>query len=331
MQKFIIKCSFFLVVILLFLNDSFLPVDTYTYRPWEALRYSTNPHAYFYPNQELTSTSVGDLCYYTQFAVKKNENWKTDKLGYRNDFFVRKANVLLIGDSYVAGSSLPQDSTLTNMLHSELNVPIYNMAPASFSDFLYQLHKKVIEKPQTIIFSKVEVVIPRALEVLHDDQESHQATIWRDRLSRNYLKLFLKARLNDSHGNGIRGQSDSSMFFLHGTKIKCPNDQIDKIAQRIISYKETCDSMGINFIFLPMPTKESVYFDKIPLKRQPDFLFNLCDILSNKGVQTINTLEVFNEYRKSNEQLIYHLDDTHWNRFGVELISSEISKRILAH
>jgi len=44
----------------------------------------------------------------------KRENWITDKLGYRNDTFVQEADILFIGDSFIAGSGLSQDQTISS-------------------------------------------------------------------------------------------------------------------------------------------------------------------------------------------------------------------------
>ena len=64
--------------------------------------------------------AVGDLCHHTEFEIEKDIRWKTDKIEYRNDSFVNKADVLLIGDSFFIGTSLSQDSTITNILREKL-------------------------------------------------------------------------------------------------------------------------------------------------------------------------------------------------------------------
>ena len=79
------------------------------------------------------------------------------------------------------------------------------------------------------------------------------------------------------------------------------------------------------FLYVPMPNKESVYYDFIPLNKQPDYLFKLDSILKEANVSTINTLEIYNNYRKINSALLYHLDDTHWNSKATDLVSKEIA------
>ncbi len=90
--------------------------------------------------------------------LKKSELWITDEIGYRNNKFIEDPDVLLIGDSFILGSSLSQDSTLTNLLMAKFNYKLkfYNLAPASFIDFKVLFDNKIIKKPKLIIFSMGE-------------------------------------------------------------------------------------------------------------------------------------------------------------------------------
>ena len=57
---------------------------------------------------------------------------------------------------------------------------------------------------------------------------------------------------------------------------------------------------------------------------------NLDSILKENDVKTFNVLQLYNDYRQSNTKLLYHLDDMHWNPNGVQLVSKEIAKTIIA-
>jgi alginate O-acetyltransferase complex protein AlgJ len=153
--------------------------------------------------------------------------------------------------------------------------------------------------------------------------------VFKDKISRLYSLQYVKSRVNGEHGKGVQGIIDSTMFFLNGKEQNYHYDKIIDVAITIQSYKEYCDSIGIDFICLPLPNKETVYFDKVPLKSQPDYLIRLDSVLVDKKIKTINTLELFNDYRASNASIIYHLDDTHWNARGVDLVSEKIAKYII--
>ena len=307
--------------------EMFLPFDSFTHRPWEALLFRSNKTMYFYPNQSLSNQSVGDLCHHTSFAIKKNEHWITDALGYRNNSLIKNPEVLIIGDSFIVGSSITQDSTITNVLKDKLNRSVYNIAPVGFQDFIELLNQGVIEKPKIIIFSLNERGIPSPIKLTETKRilaNKTTSSILFDKVKRLYSLKYINSRLRGKKGQGIKGKVDSSMFFL---SVKEPNysySKIKNVTKTIESYKDYCESIGIDFIFLPLPNKETVYFDKIPLKTQPCYLLKLDIVLRKRKIKTINTTEVFKNYRKSNSKLLYHLDDSHWNARGVKLISKII-------
>jgi hypothetical protein len=328
MRKYII---FILPIFGLLSVELFMPLNTFTHRPWEALLFKSNKTMFFYPNQQLDHQSVGDLCHHTQFAIEKNENWITDKLGFRNDTFIKKADVLLIGDSFMVGSSIPQDSTMTNLLKEKLNNPTYNIAPAGFTDFIDLLKQGVIKKPKIIIYSCVESSIPSPIKISKETRFTEDVSsfsVFKDKVKRLYSLKYINSRVTGKHGKGVQGVIASRMFFLHGKEQNYHYDKIMNIAKTIQSYKDYCDAIGVDFIFLPVPNKETVYFDKVPLKSQPVFLFTLDSVLREKKIKTINTLELFNNYRTSNSNIIYHLDDSHWNARGVDLVTEKIAKFI---
>ncbi|MDN3492427.1 hypothetical protein [Winogradskyella bathintestinalis] len=330
MNRFFIKCILFLLPIIGLLScDIFSPIDAFTHRPWEALLFGSNKSMYYYPNQNLTKQSVGDLCHHTEFAIKKNEKWITDKLGYRNNTFIKSPEVLIIGDSFIVGSSITQDSTITNVLANEFNRKVYNIAPANFEDFIDLLNSGVIEKPKIVIYALNEKGVPSPIKMANKKRvikDVSSFSVFKDKVKRLYSLKYLKSRLFGKHGQGVPGMLDSSMFFLNGKEQKYPYDQVINVASTIQSYKAYSESIDIDFIFLPLPIKETVYYDKIPLHTQPDYLLQLDSILHREKVKTINTLELFNNYRNSNSDLIYHLDDTHWNARGVELVTEKIVK-----
>ncbi len=330
MKKFIIKTIIFALPLTFFIFEVFLPLNIFTYRPWEALRFkSKRDIAYpYYPNRNMMMYSKGDLCFRTDNEIIKQENWKTDDLGFRNDFFIKKSEIILIGDSFVTGSSLPQDSTLTNLVRNKLNTKVYNLSPVTFSSFIYLLNNNIIEKPKLIIYSIVERDLPRSIKITNKKfKKTNSTEIIKDRVSRNYLFKYLKSRITNSHGNGVPGKYNPKMFFLNGINQEYHYKELDNVVSTLSTYKKYCDSIGVDFLFIPMPNKETVYYKNVPFKNQPNYLLKLDSLLNLKGITKINTLDVFNNYvRKNSGDYLYQLDDTHWNSNGVKLIADEISK-----
>ena len=317
--------------------EGFLPLSLFTHRPWEALLYR---HAGvgmpFYPNQSLQMLSTGDLRHHTSGTIEKNERWVTDPRGYRNDHFIEKADILLVGDSFMAGATITQDSTLSNTLMRKYHdsVKVYNMAPASFADFVTLLEKGVIKKPRLLIFSVVEGTVPKPINARSDNGQVYESTplsVLEDRITRLYALNYLKARLFNRHGRGIPGADSSDMFFLNRENQRDDKATIDRIVRTMAEYQAYCQAAGIAFLFMPMPNKETVYFEQVPLPQQPDYLFRLDSKLRSKTVATLNALAVFNRYRQHSNKLLYHLDDSHWNATGVNVIADELVKVTAPH
>ncbi|RIH65701.1 hypothetical protein D1164_08565 [Mariniphaga sediminis] len=354
MNKFIFKIIIFVIPVLgLYVVEGFLPSFTFTYRPWEALDFQTkfDFERTFYPNKKVQMEAVGQLCHHTPHAIVKEETWKTDKLGNRNDTFIQNPDVLIIGDSFMAGCCVTQDSTITNLLKSELGdeTKIYNIAPGEFSRADYYLSSGIIEKPDLIVYSKSERYVPKSLEEYKDSRslktdlkklfENNSTfsgiSVFLDKALRHYSKNWLQARLTNQNGDGVPGVEGSGMFFFNTAAqeddpnlVRNTDTDLERTKNNIVSYKEYCDANGIDFLFLPMPNKATVYYEYVPFKEQPDYLFKLDSMLRAEGITTVNTLKLYNDYRESNDKLLYHLDDTHWNSTGVYLVSKELAGTI---
>lgn len=333
MKKLVIKTVLFFIPVSILFIEIILPKNQFTYRPWEALLfYHPKEIAYpYYPNESLAMYSTGDLGYRTKNEIRRYENWHTDKLGYRNDSFISTPDVLIIGDSYIVGTGLPQDSTLSNTLHRISGLQVYNMATAKFKDFVYLLSNHIIQKPTFLVFSIIEQNLPKGLpETIKKFDSVKWGDAWKDRLSRFYMVNYFGARLTGSSGRGFPGVLDSSLLFLTGKNIKYHYDELQLVTETIEQYQNFCDSIGVHFIFLPIPNKETIYYKQVPLEIQPDYIEQLSTLLASKKITTIQTQQVFNQYVAEHKtgEYIYQKDDSHWNATGVELTATAINKLI---
>lgn len=339
MKKFILALIIFSLPVFIYFALNYFLVNTIAYRPWEAVSfYQSIPYlGNFYPNSVIDMTSVGDLCHHTEHAVQKNEYWKTDNLGYRNYKFIDQPDILFIGDSFFAGSGLTQSNTIDNSVKQVLDnkIEVYNMAPSTMSKFDLLLKNGIVKRPKLIVFSNSErhdieafykIDLNLGQNELRKKIQNSSRVVIIDKLKRFYLFRYLFARAIGKSGSGIAGAGISNMYFYKGRNVIKKNiDEAQKIADKIVSYKNYCDSIGVSFLYVPMPDKESVYYDFIPLNEQPTYLFKLDSILQKAKVPIINTLEIYNNYRKMNTDLLYQLDDTHWNSNATNLISKEIT------
>lgn len=328
---------FIIPLVIIRFSDVFMPIGSYSYRPWEALLSFSGSGFPFYPNQEIEMISVGDLCHHRSSAIEKNEYWKTDQLGYRNNSFIKKPDVLIVGDSFVAGSSVMQHETLANQLMRTSNgaLTVYALAPATFNDFVNLLEQGIIQKPNMLIFSIVERNIPVVFtkETFVTKKISIQSNIdiLIDRAERFYLLEYLKARWSHRAGYGVRGEVDARMFFYNNTHQKDEEQYVEQTFRAIKSYKQFCDKEDIVFMFLPTPNKKTVYYDFVPFKDQNTELLTLDSLLSSNHIHHINTLNLYNQYREKEDAILYNLDDTHWNAQGINIVAKNIYEYIQQH
>ena len=345
MRYFIKKLTFFILIPTLIwgIIEALLPITFFTHRHFEAVNFSSKVPAKtkMYPNIISSMDAVGDLCHHTSNEIIKHEIWKTDKLGFRNNEFIEEADVLFIGDSFVEGSSLSQDEIISNKVSEKLKgKKVYNMAPSTLNSFDEYLKRGIIKKPKVLIYSIVERNVPDKLEpynlannnsfknLIKEAFSYGDINVFLDKAFKHYSVNWIQARINKSTGKGIQSKINPKMYFLNGPNQEYNLKNISVTRDVLVTYKRYCDSLGIKFIFLPMPNKETVYYELVPFKKQPCYLLTLDSLLQNSNIQTINTLKIYNEYRQTNSDLLYHYDDTHWNSNATELISKAIVEKL---
>ena len=346
MKKFLTRLLLFTLLpsLPLMVAEGFLlPLNFFTYRPFEALLFTTPvPHREaFYPNRTISMTEQGDLGYRTRAAVNKYTDWHTDALGLRNDQYLPRPDILIIGDSYISGGGLQQQETLTNQLAARLGgrQSVYNLAPANFENFELLLQEGLLQKPRLIIFSIVERDIPGVFRPAGDPHPVFRKLktglknlfytgdlhAQLDRCTRFYSLAWLSSRLSGQTGTGVPSPLDPSLLFLQGSSTPVFTARESALAlQAIESYKRFCDSLHVEFMFLPMPNKETVYFDLVPLGSQPTYLLTLDSLLQAAGIRSVNTLGIYNQARRKDQRLLYQPDDTHWNGRAVGLVADAI-------
>jgi hypothetical protein len=107
----------------------------------------------------------------------------------------------------------------------------------------------------------------------------------------------------------------------------------------IVEFKRELERLGVDFLFVPVPTKVEVYPEKLArptreLDREivnPYFRKFLLS-LAREGVEVVDLLPVFLEAKNSKasaaEQLLFQRQDTHWTDRGLRLAAEQLSARI---
>ncbi|MBI9098403.1 MAG: hypothetical protein JEY91_07985 [Spirochaetaceae bacterium] len=326
------RFSFFpLLLFTLFVIPNIFFSERFTFRSWENLHWYKQPEGFmgrFYPNQSIYRTEYGDLGHDTQFAVSKESIWITDQLGFRNYDIPSKMDILIVGDSYANGCSVSQDETLSSQIKKLSGLQTYQMM-IGLDKTLFMIETKKIPKPSVIIYNIVERNI---LEIQFTektrpsyslDKNINDFDIFKDKVQKNvFMNRFIS--ILNPNPLGIQSSINPKYFFLEGENalISLKNDQIDSITLSLSHYRQVLQDRGIKFLFLPVPNKETIYYDFVPLQSQPISLHQLYTDLEKSGINYINLLDVYNSNK--DKTLLYHFDDSHWNSTAIKIAADEV-------
>ncbi|MEW7291187.1 alginate O-acetyltransferase AlgX-related protein [Aquimarina sp. 2304DJ70-9] len=333
----------FVIVVLLFI-EIIVPENAITHSPLEANKVKSKDLFVgpFYPNNKMIRDGYGDLAHHTKHAIlKKDIVWDTDELGFRNKHVIEFPDVIFLGTSNIAGYSTSQEQNISNQVSHLTGLSTYNIAPYSFDKFTQLLDAQIINKPKILVYGLIERGLPFLPEIKQPNSgiknlflKLKNTTIFNglarciDIPAKRSFQRFIIARINKATGNGIQSDINKKMFFFQGkySKIDATDEVVQRTADVISLYRDYCKEKGIEFVFFPIPNKETLYYELIPFEEQPSYLNKLYTELKKRDIHTINTLEVFNQEKQ--KQLLYHFDDTHWNVNGIAIAAKDIAKCI---
>ena len=149
-------------------------------------------------------------------------------------------------------------------------------------------------------------------------------------------------------GSKALAGSDGFLFFRNSIAYVLGGDLARQSGDRnpipvIVEWKKLLAKHGVDFLFVPIPTKEEIFPDKTgvapgdaalapfagkvvnPFERK--FLLDLAD----QGVETVDLLPAFLAERTSGthpREPLYQAQDTHWTARGLELTAKIVAERI---
>jgi len=106
--------------------------------------------------------------------------------------------------------------------------------------------------------------------------------------------------------------------------------------QIISAFRDSLASLGIDFLFVPIPTKQDVkpsLVSKAAVPKgvaQPYLRKFLFDLASAK-VETVDLLSRFREAANSGDDSLYQRQDTHWTAQGLELAAAALAERVMGY
>jgi len=252
----------------------------------------------------------------------------------------------------VAGTGLTQEDMFSEVLEDLLGVGVYPFAPETMNGFLQDI--RFIEDPPEIVIlavfeHNIPGLFPKVAQQFVTPSSFYQnvfkirflmmtnpiiqaASVTLDRMIKAPMLYFVRAQVRRFFVKptvSLLLSSDGRMAFLEGVSANHPKPQatLDQSVERIRSYAAALKARGIRFIFLPVPNKENIYYDLLPLEIKPIFLDQLNEVLTLQGIETLNIQKRFEEARREGESL-YLTDDSHWNETGVKIAARLAAERI---
>jgi hypothetical protein len=345
-KKFFKNAILFLAIVSLpLVIQAIFPIDYFNYRSWEALKFDKlSEDKPFYTDMYLHKIEEGDLGYRTKYAIKKDVVWQTDEYGYRNNLIRDKYDIVIIGDSNIAGSGLSQDQILSSVLIQKTNLSVYSYSSAGVSSNIngFLSDKRFFENPpKIVIVGSIERRIADLPELekkitIKNNFEIRSLTKIIEKMD-SILKMsmfrYYYAIISEkiSPRKIIVNEKTGMLFYNIGLE----NQKLNKInfnrsVDNIKSYKKVLEERGIQFIFLPIPDKENIYAYDLPerfksFRNDSEFLMDFIKELKKNNITVIDTLNIF---KNQKEKGLFQLDDTHWNQNGVN-ITADLIKEVI--
>ena len=336
MKKFIRNLSYFFLLMLMFFLFENIMSGYYSdfKRPGTNLFFDT----FFYPNENVgfytVKEELGDKLLRT--------NIFTDNYGNRNKIIPDKLDLVLAGDSFSSLVMLPQEETITAHVNSLSNYKANTIRLKGV--FGYQNNIDFLAgkypKPKFVIYEIVERNL-QAISVadstlqynfkLKDDLGNREEIIVLKKFINEGLDLptlrFLQYMFRSSLVNYPAAIDDADFKFLEGKNTKYYSDEeLLAVVQQLLKARQLTESNGMEFIFLPIPNKETIYSKELGFQKRPDNLDRLYKMLDSAEV---NYVDVLDPLLRSSAKT-YLNRDSHINETGSEIIASQII-RFLDH
>ncbi|HET6149222.1 MAG TPA: hypothetical protein VFH68_16915 [Polyangia bacterium] len=165
---------------------------------------------------------------------------------------------------------------------------------------------------------------------------------WAAEVAPQHAAIKRRLKAEPAAAKAIAG-SDGFLFFRPSLSYVVGGDLVQQRGDRnplpvIVAFQRLLAENGVDFLFVPVPTKAEIFPDKIglpaaagvaagqvlnPFERK--FLLDLAE----RGVEVVDLLPLFLRERAAAETpLLYQRQDTHWTSRGLELAARAVAERV---
>lgn len=307
-----------------------LPIDFFTFRPWEAMIVKTYPNAVlgpFYPSQHLVKYSIGayDNHNRVENPRRKLEEWFTDANGYRNRPRAAPPNgydVFVSGNSDIVGAFNNQPDTLAETIERTCGLTSYNVGAGATTP-LYLSDPILVDHPPRFFVYLVNMDPIPARTASHlfyfEGFKLREPTAWPvwamvlwDRLQKQAAREWVRSRI---------AVTDIQRFVDHffGTRYNLtaaadlPVDQaFDKTVERVGVMSRKLKALGSELVLLfqPVPKRIETY--------QP-----LIERLRAMGYKLAAWYPT-DQWRDGVPDGYWHKEDSHWTEAAIRDVAGRL-------
>jgi hypothetical protein len=221
---------------------------------------------------------------------------------------------------------------------------VYSFAPATVNRFL-ATDRFIENPPELVIVSSIERRIPGLPAVgangigsrvrnftgnlISSSPTLTYLAVTLDRISKLGLYHYTLANIDRASGRK-EYISYNDEFFLEGeiANREYTEEEITQVADVLEGYKNVLAERGIDFMFLPIPNKENIYYQLLPSQKKATFLPRLMAELDERKVPYINIQDPFDSLYQQQQVLLYPPDDAHWNNVAVQEAAKLVTKHV---
>jgi hypothetical protein len=283
-----------------------------------------------------------------------------DSAGFRNDADYAGQQILLVGDSFVAGSGSSQEDILSNQLQRDYGISAYNLGfpgelhsyvryvegffkthpsgPKAYI-FLFEGNDFPLPKPGNPAPAKKNASGPSSFEIARKELQQSVKELLVYRYGFSFYHLLHERLRPQAYPRvtvmELQGPNHLSQGFLNAyvavTK-RASYDAGDDFTLKLERIKEHLG--GIFFI----PTKFRVYYTMLeggPRPPLPNAQWDYVQATASRvGVRCVNLtgpLQAESRRLLPSGKLTFWKDDSHWNRYGMAVAAREIQAFLHEH
>jgi hypothetical protein len=291
----------------------------------------------------------------TQAAIAESRqvSYHTDSYGFRNDSDYVNEKVLLVGDSFIAGSGSSQENLLSVQLKEDYGIPAYNLGfPGALHSyvryvqgflkthqgevqvllFLFEGNDFPISKPKRAASGKKSASPSSSLRIARKEFQQWLKELLVYRYAYSFYHILKKRLKPETYPQvtviKLKSPDDLSMGFLNSYMAVTRRNSYDGGEEFLPKLARIKDQLtGIFFI----PTKFRVYYDILDLQPHPPlpnaqwaYLQEQASRLEISCVDLTGPLQEESQRLLSEGKLTYWKDDSHWNRNGMAVAARMI-------